>query len=73
MIDTDDTFGITTFYCDYNLCDDEFVHEGDNQVDFQKAVDEAKESGWIIKNIDDEWMHFSSVKCYADYLESKGF
>ena len=62
MIETENTFGTTTIYCDG--CSHEETFDGfDGQVDFMGAIKEAKEGGWIMKRVDGEWEHHCSEEC----------
>jgi hypothetical protein len=60
MIETENTFGTTTIYCDG--CDEYEEFEGiDTTVDIQKAFKEAKEYGWEILDCDEEGPHYCRV------------
>lgn len=65
MIETDRFFGTVTMYCD--CCHDEQVFENpDGRVNFQYAIDEAKQYGWkITKDISGNWAHYCAacVEC----------
>lgn len=57
MIDTDYTFGTTTFACDE--CGNEEEFEGfDGKVDVGGAAKEAKEGGWKIIYVNGDWEHY---------------
>ena len=45
--------GNIIFICDD--CEDEF---DSGEQDFKEALDEAKDAGWIARNVAGEWMHF---------------
>ena len=66
MIETERTFGTTRISCDAEYCkSQDFVHDGfDGYYDVKEACKEAREFGWIIKKIDDEWNHYCDQDCY---------
>lgn len=60
MISTNKTFGLVAIECDG--CGYEQDYEPmDGRIDFQQAIREFKEYGWIITKEDDDcWSHY----CY---------
>lgn len=46
-------------------CGERFETE---DVSWAEHREEAKESGFICKKVDDRWMHFCSEECYYEYL-----
>lgn len=57
MIETENTFGTTTIYCDG--CEYEQEFEGfDGFVHVEKAIGEAKDYGWEIIKAHGEWEHY---------------
>ena len=59
MIESEDTFGTTTIYCDVIDCDkdEEFESPIDGIPDHEEAIEEAKENGWEIEKVEGEWEH----------------
>jgi hypothetical protein len=48
-----------SLYCDGAGCSEAELFIGS----WQECLDEAKESGWIIVKIDDDYQHFCSPEC----------
>lgn len=54
MIEYDNDDETMTMTCDARGCIEDVELEGS----FQDCVDQAKQLGWKIKNVDGEWLHF---------------
>lgn len=52
--------------CDF--CEAENSYDGS----FQECIDQIKEDGWLIRKIEDEWVHFCSKECYENYKDQYG-
>ena len=61
MIDYDNLFEKMTMSCDN--CPEEYTIEGI----FSECFDVAKDDGWIIKKVNNEWLHFCCKECEVKY------
>ena len=57
--------GPITFECD--VCHDSIDTKTD---DFRDALSFAKDSGWIVKKIEDNWFHFCTFTCQKEATRS---